>query len=115
MAVPIILIVALIAGIISIIMALYFRYLVLKEDPGNEKMQEVAGYIEEGAKTYIKIQYKILGIFVLGLFLIILLVLPSQINPGTFNWEQAVAYLIGAVGSMLAGWLGMYVGVKANT
>ena len=115
MVVPIILIVALIAGIISIIMALYFRYLVLKEDPGNEKMQEVAGYIEEGAKTYIKIQYKILGIFVLGLFLIILFVLPSQINPGTFNWEQAVAYLIGAVGSMLAGWLGMYVGVKANT
>ncbi|KKL49485.1 hypothetical protein LCGC14_2315020, partial [marine sediment metagenome] len=44
MAVPIILIVALIAGIISITMALYFRYLVLKEDPGNEKMQEVAGY-----------------------------------------------------------------------
>jgi len=115
MAVPIILIVALIAGIISITMALYFRYLVLKEDPGNEKMQEVAGYIEEGAKTYIKIQYKILGIFVLGLFLIILFVLPSQINPDTFNWEQAVAYLIGAVGSMLAGWLGMYVGVKANT
>ncbi len=81
----------------------------------HERMQEVAGYIEEGAKSYIKIQYKILGIFVLGLFLIILLVLPSQMNPGTFNWEQAVAYLIGALGSMLAGWLGMYVGVKANT
>jgi len=115
MVVPPILIVALIAGIISITMALYFRYLVLKEDPGNEKMQEVAGYIEEGAKTYIKIQYKILGVFVLGLFLIILFVLPSQITPDTFNWEQAVAYLIGAIGSMVAGWLGMYVGVKANT
>jgi K(+)-stimulated pyrophosphate-energized sodium pump len=110
-----ILIVALIAGMISIAMAIYFRYLVLKEDPGNERMVEVAGYIEEGAKTYIKVQYKILGIFVLGLFLIILLVLPSQINPGTLNWEQAIAYLIGSVGSMLAGWLGMYVGVKANT
>jgi len=114
MFVPI-LIVALIAGMISIAMAIYFRYLVLKEDPGNERMVEVAGYIEEGAKTYIKVQYKILGIFVLGLFLIILLVLPSQINPGTLNWEQAIAYLIGSVGSMLAGWLGMYVGVKANT
>ena len=115
MAVPIILIVALITGIISIAMAIYFRYLVLKEDPGNERMVEVAGYIEEGAKSYLKVQYKILGIFVLGLFLIILFVLPSQINPGTFNWEQAIAYLIGSVGSMLAGWLGMYVGVKANT
>ncbi|GAH78566.1 unnamed protein product, partial [marine sediment metagenome] len=47
MAVPIILIVALIAGIISIVLAVYFRSLVLKEDPGNERMQEVAGYIEE--------------------------------------------------------------------
>ncbi|MGB5910710.1 MAG: sodium-translocating pyrophosphatase [Promethearchaeia archaeon] len=115
MDVPLILIVALIAGIISIAMALYFRYLVLKEDPGNEKMIEVAGYIEEGAKTYIKVQYKVLGIFVTALFLIILFLLPSVINPGTLNWEQAVAYLIGALGSMLAGWLGMYVGVKANT
>jgi K(+)-stimulated pyrophosphate-energized sodium pump len=115
MAVPIILIIALIAGIVSIVMALYFRYLVLKEDPGNEKMVEVAGYIEEGAKTYIKVQYKVLGIFVAGLFLIILFLLPSVTNPGTLNWEQAVAYLIGALGSMLAGWLGMYVGVKANT
>jgi len=122
MDVPFILIVALIAGVISIVMALYFRYLVLKEDPGNERMQEVAGYIEKGAKTYIKVQYKILGIFVGALFVIILLFLPSHYSGGqvpiailTVNWQQGVAYLIGAVGSMFAGYLGMYVGVKANT
>ncbi|MFX0027343.1 MAG: sodium/proton-translocating pyrophosphatase, partial [Candidatus Hermodarchaeota archaeon] len=122
MAVPLILIVALIAGIFSIAMALYFRYLVLKEDPGNERMQEVAGYIEKGAKTYLKVQYKILFIFVLGLFIIILLFLPSELTSGfvpvtngRLNWEQAMAYIIGAIGSMVAGWLGMYVGVKANT
>ncbi|MHA2391780.1 MAG: sodium-translocating pyrophosphatase [Promethearchaeota archaeon] len=123
MAVPIILIVALIAGIISIAMAMYFRYLVLKEDPGNERMQEVAGYIEEGAKTYIKVQYKILGIFVAALA-VAMLFLPSPLEESdtytrlvsdALNWEQMVAYIIGAVGSMLAGWLGMYVGVKANT
>jgi K(+)-stimulated pyrophosphate-energized sodium pump len=122
MAVPIILVVALVAGVISIAIALYFRYLVLKEDPGNERMQEVAGYIEEGAKTYIKVQYKILGIFVAVLFVVLLLFLPSELTgftipfvSGRLNWEQALAYIIGAVGSMLAGWLGMYVGVKANT
>lgn len=123
MDVPFILIVALIAGIISIAMALYFRYLVLKEDPGNERMQEVAGYIEEGAKTYLKVQYKVLGLFV-GVLAIALLFLPSPLEDSftytrifedALNWEQMVAYLIGAVGSMLAGWLGMYVGVKANT
>ena len=120
MAVPIILIVALIAGIISIGMALYFRQLVMKEDPGNEKMVEVAGYIEQGAKTYIKVQYKILGIFVGGLFFVIFFLLPSPLAEGEriavfFNWEQALAYAIGSVGSMLAGYLGLYVGVKANT
>jgi len=123
MAVPLILIVALIAGIISIAMAFFFRYLVLKEDPGNERMVEVAGYIEEGAKTYIKVQYKILGIFVAALA-VAMLFLPSpfedsttytRLFPEVLNWEQMIAYIIGAVGSMLAGWLGMYVGVKANT
>jgi K(+)-stimulated pyrophosphate-energized sodium pump len=123
MDVPPILVVALIAGIISIVMAMYFRYLVLKEDPGNERMQEVAGYIEEGAKTYIKVQYKILGIFV-AVLAVALLFLPSPLEESptvdrliedALNWEQMVAYIIGAVGSMFAGWLGMYVGVKANT
>ncbi len=123
MAVPLIILVALFAGIVSIILALYFRSLVMKEDPGNEKMQEVAGYIESGAKTYIKLQYKVLGIFVLVL-MCLLLFIPSPLEKsktyerlisGALNWEQAVAYIIGAVGSMMAGYLGMYVGVKANT
>lgn len=123
MAVPLTIFVALIAGIISIAMALYFRYLVFKEDPGNEKMIEVAGYIEEGATTYLKVQYKVLGIFVVCLA-IALLFLPSpfetsdtytRVVSGAINWEQMFAYLTGAVGSMFAGWLGMYVGVKANT
>jgi K(+)-stimulated pyrophosphate-energized sodium pump len=122
MVVPFILIVALIAGGFSLAMAFYFRYLVLKEDPGNERMQEVAGYIEKGATTYLKVQYKILGIFVAVLFVVMLLFIPTEMTAdsvpilsGRLNWEQALAYIIGAVGSMLAGWLGMYVGVKANT
>ena len=114
------LIVSLIAGIISIGMAIYFRMLVLKEDPGNEKMVTVAGYIEDGAKSYIKVQYMVLGIFVGALFFIILFLLPSPLQPSErfavfFNWEQAVAYAIGSAGSMVAGYLGLYVGVKANT
>ena len=114
------LLVSLIAGIISIVMAMYFRQLVLKEDPGNEKMVTVAGYIEDGAKAYIKVQYMVLGLFVGALFFVILFLLPSPLAPSEryavwFNWEQALAYLIGSVGSMLAGYLGLYVGVKANT
>jgi K(+)-stimulated pyrophosphate-energized sodium pump len=123
MAVPIILIVALIAGVISIGMALYFAKLVMKEDPGNEKMIEVSNYIEKGAKTFLKVQYKILGIFVVVLA-VALLFLPSplkesdtytRIFPDALNWEQMTAYIIGSVGSMMAGYLGMMTGVKTNT
>jgi K(+)-stimulated pyrophosphate-energized sodium pump len=123
MAVPIILIVALIAGVISIGMALYFARLVLKEDPGNERMIEVSNYIEKGAKTFLKVQYKVLGIFVIVLA-IALLFLPSPLKesdtytrlfPDALNWEQMIAYIIGSVGSMMAGYLGMMTGVKTNT
>jgi len=123
MAVPIILVVALIAGIISIGMALYFAKLVLKEDPGNERMIEVSEYIENGAKTFLKVQYKILGIFV-AVLAIALLFLPSpfeesdtytRLISGALNWEQMIAYVIGSIGSMMAGYLGMMTGVKTNT
>ena len=86
------LLVSLIAGIISIGMAMYFRQLVMKEDPGNEKMVTVAGYIEDGAKSYIKVQYKVLAIFVGALFFVLLFALPSPIPDDEryalfFNWN----------------------------
>ena len=119
MEVPIYIYVALFAGILSIIMALVFARKVMKEDPGNERMVEVAGYIESGATTFIRRQYKTLGVFVVVLA-IALLFLPSTIPDDLrtikfMNWEQSFAYVIGAIASMLAGWLGMKVGVKANT
>ncbi|TXT65989.1 MAG: putative K(+)-stimulated pyrophosphate-energized sodium pump [Promethearchaeota archaeon] len=83
----------------------------MKEDPGNERMQEVSGYIEKGAKTYLKVQYKILGAFVGGLAVALLFL----IKPGELSWFTMIAYLIGSIGSMWAGYMGMIVGVKANT
>jgi K(+)-stimulated pyrophosphate-energized sodium pump len=119
MEVPIYIFVALIAGILSIIMALVFAKKVMKEDPGNERMVEVAGYIESGAITFINRQYKTLGIFVIVLAIALLFLpstIPDEVRPIKFmNWEQSIAYIIGAIASMWAGWLGMKVGVKANT
>jgi len=119
MEIPIYIYLALIAGILSILMAIVFAKKVMKADPGNERMQEVSGYIESGAGTFIKTQYKILGIFVIVLA-IALLFLPSPLAGGSrmivfMNWEQSLCYIIGAIASMLSGWLGMKVGVKANT
>ncbi|MFO7796663.1 MAG: sodium-translocating pyrophosphatase [Promethearchaeati archaeon] len=105
------LLIPIIAGILSIALAIYFTKIVMKEDPGNERMQEVSGYIESGAKTYIKVQYRILSIFVIGLSLVVLFLF----EPSKLSIAPMISYLIGCVGSMLAGWLGMLVGVKANT
>ncbi|MFX0070440.1 MAG: sodium-translocating pyrophosphatase [Candidatus Hermodarchaeota archaeon] len=119
MIVPIYIYIALIAGVLSILMAIYFAKKVMKADPGNERMVEVAGYIESGAGTFIKRQYLTLGIFVTVLA-IALLFLPSPLEKQNrlfllLNWEQSTAYVVGAVCSMWAGWVGMKVGVKANT
>ena len=119
MEVPIYIFVALIAGILSILMALVFAKKVMKEDPGNERMVEVAGYIESGAITFIQRQYKTLGIFVIVIAIALLFLpptIPEELRVIKFmNWEQSIAYVIGALASMWAGWLGMKVGVKANT
>ncbi|MBY9000838.1 MAG: sodium-translocating pyrophosphatase [Candidatus Heimdallarchaeota archaeon] len=119
--VPLIILIAIIAGIISIGAAIYFTFMVMKKDRGNEKMIEVSGYIETGAKHFLWVQYLVLAAFVGFLFFVILLFLPSEMTDhlvpvlnGQLNWEQALAYLIGSVASMFAGWLGLIVGVKTN-
>ncbi|NHK30636.1 MAG: sodium-translocating pyrophosphatase [Asgard group archaeon] len=127
MTVPITIIISLIAGIISIIVAIIFSIIVLREDPGNEKMIEISKYIEDGAKHFLWVQYRILTLFVFILFLVLLFFLPSELTGGevpimirpfrgsSLNWQQALAYLIGSAASMFAGYLGMIIGVKANT
>jgi len=106
----ILLLIPLIAGILSIGLALYFAKIVMDEDPGNERMQEISGYIEEGAKTFIKVQYRVLTAFVIGLAIVVLFLF----EPGAISIGPVISFLIGCAGSMLAGWLGMLVGVKAN-
>ncbi len=122
MAVPIILLISLISGIVAIGVAIYFAIIVMKEDRGNNQMIQIAQYIEEGAKHFLWLQYSVLSAFVILLFVIILLFLPSAmtgrmvpISVGRLNWEQALAYLIGSTASMVAGWLGLTVGVKTNS
>ncbi|MHA1552490.1 MAG: sodium-translocating pyrophosphatase [Candidatus Heimdallarchaeaceae archaeon] len=120
--VPLIILIAIIAGVLSIAAAIYFTLIVMKKDRGNEKMIEISGYIETGAKHFLWVQYLVLAAFVGFLFFVILLFLPSEMTggivpviAGDLNWEQALAYLIGSVASMFAGWLGLIVGVKTNT
>jgi K(+)-stimulated pyrophosphate-energized sodium pump len=80
---------------------------IMKLPSGNEKMLSIAKAIQDGAKAFLSRQYKTVAMVAVVLFLIIGLV-PS------LGWLTAWAFLAGAVFSGLAGYIGMYVSVRAN-
>ena len=94
-----------IAGAIAVIFAFIKTGVINKSDAGNDRMKEIAGAIAEGAKAFLFAEYKILIIFVAVLFLIL---------GFGINWLTAVCFIIGAVLSTLAGYVGMTVATKAN-
>ncbi|MBS3938580.1 MAG: sodium-translocating pyrophosphatase [Peptococcaceae bacterium] len=93
------------AGVLALLFAWFLADQVTRQDAGNSRMKEIAQAIQEGAMAFLRREYKSLAIFVLVLFIAI----AWQINLST-----AVAFLYGAVSSMLAGYIGMTVATKAN-
>lgn len=92
-------------SIISLIVLIFIAKDILKKDAGNKKMREIASHIEEGAMAFIKKEYKYLSIFVVCIFILISIFL---------SYKTAIAFLIGAIFSMIAGFVGMRIAVKAN-
>lgn len=96
---------AIVIGIIALVFA-YIKYLsITKVAPGNDRMKEISGYIEDGAMAFLLREYKSLGIFVVVLAIILALAI---------NIQTAVCFLAGAICSILAGYFGMKAATKAN-
>ena len=99
------LIFALACGFVAIVYGLYSRSWILAKPTGNERMQEIAAAIQEGASAYLNRQYTTISIvgailfFVVGLFI---------------DWYSAVGFAIGAIFSGLAGFIGMNISVSSN-
>lgn len=95
------------AGIVSLAFSVFFANSVLKEDVGNKKMQEIAGAIQEGAMAFLSRQYRTIAVVSIILAFIILFLLDNGL-------KIATGFLVGAISSALAGYIGMSVSVRAN-
>lgn len=84
---------------------------VSKQDPGNERMQEISNHIAKGAMAFLKAEWKILAYFVA--IVAILLGVMSTTNP-TSHWSIALAFISGAVFSATAGYIGMRSATLSN-
>ncbi|MCL2451722.1 sodium-translocating pyrophosphatase [Candidatus Saccharibacteria bacterium] len=94
-----------VAGLISLLAAGLLARRVLREKPGDKKMREIAAAIQEGAMAYLKRQYMTISVVAIVLTVVIGLAL---------GWELALSFVVGAICSALAGFIGMNVSVRAN-
>ena len=98
-------------GIIGLLYTFIKFNWVSKQDAGNERMKEISTYIADGAMAFLKAEWKILGYFVA--IVAILLGFMANANKES-HWSIAVSFIIGAVFSATAGYIGMRVATKAN-
>ena len=100
------LIIAPIAGLVSILCALYLYFYIKKQDSGSAKMQEISNSIKEGANAYLIRQNKTLAIFVV----VIAVILGIAFR----DYKMPISYVIGSIFSAAAGYFGLNVAVRAN-
>ena len=98
-------------GVIGLIYTLIKYNWVSRQDAGNDRMKEISKHIADGAMAFLKAEWKILGYFVV--IVAILLALMASTNPHS-HWLIAGSFVLGALLSATAGFIGMKVATKAN-
>jgi K(+)-stimulated pyrophosphate-energized sodium pump len=99
------------AGGLALLFAIYLARSVLIADEGTELMKEIGAAIQEGANAFLKREYSMIALFVVAVFaiLFVLGLVREEQEP-----ETAIAYVVGALSSAIAGLIGMRIAVKAN-
>ncbi|MDH5213359.1 MAG: sodium-translocating pyrophosphatase [Gammaproteobacteria bacterium] len=93
------------AGVLAVLYGIVSSQWILKQPAGNQRMQDIALAIQEGAGAYMNRQYQTIGLVGVILFVVLGIAL---------DWLTAIGFAIGAIFSGLAGYIGMFVSVRAN-
>ena len=101
-------VIAVLSGILSLVVAAFLAYYVMKQPQGSEKIREISAAIKEGALAFLGREYRVLAIFVV-VVAVILGVVPN------LGWLLSLAFVFGAVSSGLAGFVGMSVAIRSNS
>ncbi len=98
-------------GLIALLYTLLRSAWVSRQDAGNVRMKKISGHIASGAMAFLKAEYRILTYFVI--IVAILLAVMGMSNPSS-HWSIGLAFVVGAVFSATAGFIGMKIATKAN-
>ncbi len=97
-------------GVLGLLYTFWKSSWVNKQDAGTDRMIRISGYIAEGAMAFLKAEYRVLSIFVVS----VAILLAVSANTETSSPVIAISFLVGALCSALAGFIGMRVATKAN-
>ena len=92
-------------GVMAVVIAILIAKRISTYDSGNDRMREISEYIHKGSLTFLKSEYKYLSVFISVVFFILIFAI---------SFRTAMAFVLGSVFSILAGYFGMTVATKAN-
>ncbi len=111
-------------SLVALLFAWYLVRAVLRAPEGSEKMKEIARAIQDGAKAYLRRQFRTVGVFIVLIGVALFFVLPAHdvMNASgevaysalSIRFGRSIAFLLGAGASMLTGYTGMWLAVRAN-
>jgi K(+)-stimulated pyrophosphate-energized sodium pump len=104
---------SLLVGVFALVFAAYLARYVLQQESGSPEMQGIAAAIREGAEAFLHRQYLTIGIMTLGLA-IVMFVCYGIWGSWELSAKTTFAFILGAACSALAGYIGMYISIRAN-
>ena len=110
---------AIVVGIIGLVFAGILASRILKEDEGDEQVKFIGKAIQEGAAAFLSREYRLLAVFVVIIFIILTLFIDydilNKLETANNFPKTSISYLVGALGSAIAGFVGMAIATRANT